>query len=63
LRRLLENAGYRVQLAVGRDDGAPLSEVDRTNIAALLAAYGAGGPFDELPEATPKVGPLSLVKE
>jgi hypothetical protein len=62
LRRLLRSAGYRVQIAVGRDDAAPLTDVDRKNIAALLEAYGAEGPFDELPEGTPKTGALHLVK-
>jgi hypothetical protein len=62
LRRLLESAGYRVQIAVARDDGAPLTETDREDIPALLAAYGAGEAFDELPEGTPKAGPLHVVK-
>ena len=63
LRRLLRNAGYHVRVTVGRDDGAPLTEVDRRNIAALLAGYGAGGPFDEFAEGTPKAGPFHVVKE
>jgi hypothetical protein len=61
LGALLKAAGFRARLLVERSDGGPLSDGDRSLIAAMLEAHGDGEDRsdNELCEALAEAGLIS----